>query len=325
MAATRTVTVAVPILNGRPLLDETLDAVCRQRVDAPVELLVADSGSSDGSREVALRRGARVIDIPSGQFSHGGTRNLLMAESGASHVAFLTQDAAPADEAWLARLLEGFELADDVGIVFGPYRPRPDASPMVRRELESWFRSLSPDGRPRLDRGTEAATDAPGDLRHTFFTDANGCVSRRAWERVPFREVSYAEDHMLARDMLQAGWAKVYHPAAAVIHSHAYPPGRLLRRSFDESRALREVHRHRANARPLKMALVVQRETRDDLALARSEGLPLPRRVALLPRSLAHHLARSVGSALGSRADRLPARLRRLLSLERRGGFDPQC
>lgn len=158
-----------------------------------------------------------------------------------------------------------------------------------------------------------------------YFTDANGCVARRAWEQVPFRPVAYAEDQMLARDMLMGGWAKVYHPAAAVIHSHSYPPGRLLRRSFDESRALREVHGHRSNARPLKTALVVQRETRDDLALARSEGWSRARLAAIVPRSVAHHLARSVGSALGSRADRLPRRLRRLLSLERRDGFDPQC
>ena len=130
---------------------------------------------------------------------------------------------------------------------------------------------------------------------------------------------------MFAHDLLMAGWAKVYHPAAAVIHSHAYPPGRLLRRSFDESRALREVHGHRFNARPGKAALVVQREARDDLALARSRGLSAPGIAALLPRSVAHHVARTLGAALGSRADRLPPRVRRLLSLERRDGFDPQC
>ena len=319
------VTVAIPVLDGRPLLDETLAAVRRQRVDAQVELLVADSGSGDGSREAAERHGARVIDVPRGQFSHGGTRNLLMAESTASHVAFLTQDAAPADEGWLGRLLEGFELAEDVGLVFGPYRPRPGASPMVRRELDSFFGSFAPDGRPRVDRGSISRRDPLADRRLAYFTDANGCVARRAWEQVAFREVAYAEDQMLAHDMLMGGWAKVYHPAAAVIHSHAYPPGRLLRRSFDESRALREVHGHRFNARLGKAALVVQREARDDLALARSHGLSLPGMAALLPRSVAHHLARTLGAALGSRADRLSPRIRRMLSLERRDGFDPQC
>ena len=41
--------------------------------------------------------------------------------------------------------------------------------------------------------------------------------------------------------MLAAGYAKVYRPDAAVIHSHDYSPLDQLRRSFDEWRGLREV------------------------------------------------------------------------------------
>ena len=69
-----------------------------------------------------------------------------MRESQGRHVALLTQDAEPADERWLERLLGGFELEPDVGIVFGPYLPRPSAQPAVRWELEGWFASLSADG-----------------------------------------------------------------------------------------------------------------------------------------------------------------------------------
>ena len=309
------VTVAIPVLDGGPLLRETLDAVRAQQVDADVELLVADSGSTDGSRALAEAAGATVIDVPRAEFSHGGTRNLLAERARGGHIAFLTQDATPADAHWLARLLEGFGVADRVGLVFGPYRPRDDASLMVRRELDEWFASFAPDGSPQVD-----PAGATGD-RAAFFTDANGCVAREAWEQVPFRAVSYAEDQMLAHDLMSAGWAKTYHPAAVVKHSHEYTPAERLRRSFDEARALREVRGHRAHAGPVRPALVVQRRVRDDLALARREGSG---RTALAPRSLAHHGARTLGEVLGSRADRLPAGVRRVLSLEGRGGFDPQ-
>jgi glycosyltransferase involved in cell wall biosynthesis len=316
------VTVAIPVLDGGRMLGETLDAVRGQRLDGELELLVADSGSTDGSRERAVRAGARVIDVARAEFSHGGTRNLLAAEARGGHVAFLTQDATPADDRWLARLMEAFGLADDVGIVFGPYRPRPGSSPMVRRELADWFGSFSPDGAPRVDQPGEQPDSRSDADRRRFFTDANGCVARRAWEQVPFRAVSYAEDQMLASDMLSAGWAKAYHPAAAVIHSHDYPPGRLLRRSFDESRALAEVHAHRAHGGPRRIGLVVQRNVRDDLAFARREGGSAG--AGLAARSLGYHAARTVGSVLGSRADRLPPRLQALLSLERRAGFEAQ-
>ena len=185
-----------------------------------------------------------MIRIPRASFSHGGTRNRLMEQARGDHVAFLTQDAVPASTEWLAQLLAGFTVAPDVGLVFGPYRPRPGASVSVARELTSWFASFSADG-PRIDGLEPGARDAPARdfLGHLgFFTDANGCVARAAWREVPFREIAYAEDHLLAQDMLRAGYAKVYVPDAAVVHSHEYSPAQWLRRSFDEARAVREVY-----------------------------------------------------------------------------------
>jgi hypothetical protein len=84
-----------------------------------------------------------------------------MERSHGEHVAFLTDDAVPADEHWLSRLLAGFALAGDVGLVFGPYRSRPEASPMVARELTQWFAGFAPDGRPRIDRLAPSERDLP--------------------------------------------------------------------------------------------------------------------------------------------------------------------
>lgn len=311
------VTVAIPVLDGGRLLERVLAAVHAQKTDRPLQLLVADSGSTDGSVELAQSRGAELIEVPRGDFSHGGTRNLLMERSKGSHVAFLTQDSVPADDRWLARLLEGFELAGDVALVFGPYRPRPGASPMVRRELEELFSSFSPEGSLRVDRGA-SGSEGLGLGRRAFFSDANGCVARAAWERVPFRKVAYAEDQLLARDMLAAGYSKAYHPGAAVVHSHDYPPAELLRRSFDEWRALAGVHGLVAPASPVRAGLTLQREVRSDLALVKREGASLPSRFRTLLASIRHHGLRLAGAALGSRSARLSPGLRRRLSLEGR-------
>jgi rhamnosyltransferase len=309
------VTVAIPVLNGGPLFREVLTAIQAQRLGRRLEVVVADSGSSDGSRELAYRHGAAVIDIAPGEFSHGATRNVLAERARGSHIAFITQDAVPADERWLGRLLEGFEAADDVGLVFGPYRARAGASLMVRRELEDWFGSLS----TQVERGPCPVAD----LRRSFFTDVNGCVARAAWERVPFRPVAYAEDQLLARDMLAAGYGKVFCPDAVVIHSHEYGPLEQFRRSFDEWRGLREVHAIPAPPAPRSAALGIQRAVRDDVALARRHGC---RGFGVLRTgtiSCRYHLTRAVGAALGSRADLLPPALRRACSLEGRAGFNP--
>ncbi len=254
------VTVAIPVRDGGELFVRTLRALERQTVAH--ELVVCDSGSRDGSPALASAHGARVLEIEPGEFNHGGTRNLLLREARGGHVALLTQDAEPADERWLERLLEGFAPAENVGLVYGPYLARPDASPAVRTELEGWFSSLSPDGEPHVgERLSERELQlSAGELvrrhnwelvgRRGFFTDANACLARGAWERVPFRKVPYAEDRLLALDMLRAGYAKAYVPHAAVVHSHAYTPSEHLRRSFDEWRGLREVYGWREPASP---------------------------------------------------------------------------
>ena len=320
---TTPVTVAIPVRNGGSLLGETLAAVRSQRLDGgrQLELVVCDSGSSDASVDLARRCGAEVIEIEPQEFSHGATRNLLMERSAGEHVAFLTQDAVPADESWLQRLLNAFALAPDVGLVFGPYRPRPHASVMVRRELAHWFATLSPDGAPRVDRlepgeresAARPLLGAPG-----YFTDANGCLLRAAWERVPFREVAYAEDHVLAHDMLRAGFAKVYVPDAAVIHSHDYSPWEWMRRSFDEARAVQEIYGFDEQRSLRRGLLEVWGAVGADLRFARSNGDGHP--VAVAARSLPHHALRTAGTLLGSRADRLPSAAAQRLSLERRRG-----
>jgi rhamnosyltransferase len=314
------VSVAIPVKDGREVLDGTLAAVRAQRLPDGIdelELVVCDSGSRDGSAALARQHGAAVIEIAPSSFSHGGTRNLLMERSAGEHVAFLTQDAEPADGGWLAALLGGFAAADDVALAFGPYRPRPGATPMVARELTEWFASFSPDGSIRIDRLSDAErTLPPIELlgRRGFFTDANGCVARAAWDTVRFRPVAYAEDHVLAHDMLRAGYAKAYVPGAGVLHSHEYSGWGWLRRSFDEARALREVYGLTESASPRAVASKVAARARADARWASEHG----DRGRVMVRSAYHHAARATGAILGSRARRLPPALTRALSSEGR-------
>jgi glycosyltransferase involved in cell wall biosynthesis len=288
------VTVAIPVLNGGPLLAEVLGAVRAQRIAAEVEVLVCDSGSTDGSDRVALDAGARLLRIARSEFSHGGTRNLLAAEARGEHVAFLTQDSTPAHDRWLEQLVAGFALADDVALVTGPYLPRPGASVHVRRELAAMFGAMGE--APKVYRLADAGDPlAPGEA--TFHTDANGALSKAAWRRIPFRRVPYAEDQLLALDVLRAGLARAYMPSAAVIHSHDYRPVEQLRRHYDEFRALREVYGHVADANPRRLIGHVRAEVRGDLGYARANGLP-----SEPLRSLVYHGGRAAAAAVGSRS-----------------------
>jgi len=258
------------------------------------EVVVLDSSSTDATRAVAARFGARVEVIARAAFGHGSARNRLMELAAGDRVAFLTQDAVPAHRGWLAALLEPAEA-----LTYGPYRAPEDAPASLRREYAEFFGA-------ELQVWRELA-DPPAPGVATFVSSANLCLSRRAWAAVPFRDVSYAEDQRLGLDLLAAGFAKAYVPGAAVVHGHDYSPAERLRRYFDEFRALHELYGWTAPAAPRVLAGTVRAQVRADRAYG---GAMWP--------SVQWHGARVLGAALGTRAERLPAALRRRLSLEGR-------
>jgi O-antigen biosynthesis protein len=89
-----------------------------------------------------------------------------------------------------------------------------------------------------------------------------------------------------------------------------------MKRYFDEYRGLREASGHVESLRPSNAL----REVRADARWMRERDWPLRRRAPWIARSLVHQTGRRAASALGSRADRLPAPLREAISLEGRDG-----
>jgi len=298
---TATVSVVVPVKDGERFLAELLDALASERVD---EVLVIDSGSRDRSLAIAHDAGARVVEIEPAQFGHGRTRNLGVQLAAGELVCFLTQDATPC-AGWLDAYREAFTLEDGVGAAYGPHLPRADTSPMIARELTEFFAAFSPDGRPRVQRAGSS----------TFLSNVNACYARACWEAVGgFRDVAYAEDQAFGADMLAAGWAKVYHPGAAVLHAHDYGPLEFMRRYFDEYRGLRATTGH---IEPLRLRGTLAMVGADMRWMA-ERGLAPAERARWTARSLAHHAGRRLAAPAGSRAARLPGSVNRVLSLEGR-------
>jgi glycosyltransferase involved in cell wall biosynthesis len=123
--------------------------------------------------------------------------------------------------------------------------------------------------------------------------------------------------------MIEAGFAKVFHPDARVIHSHDYPPMQFLRRYFDEFRSLREVLDHVEVAHPIRTPQTIRGLIGHDRRWLRRHGVRGRRLVRPLAVSARHHTIRQTGAIVGTRADRLRPRLRKLLSLEGRDSFTP--
>jgi glycosyltransferase involved in cell wall biosynthesis len=118
-----TVTCVIIVYNGEAYLDEAITSVIQQS-SPDWELIIADDGSSDASREIARRHAVtdsriRLITHPDGR-NHGmsATRNLGWSESRGSFIGFLD-----ADDVWEAtkieEQLELFSHHPDVAMVYG--------------------------------------------------------------------------------------------------------------------------------------------------------------------------------------------------------------
>ena len=81
----RRIALVIPTWNGGARFEALLDSLAQQELgadDDAFQLVVFDSGSTDGTLEAARRAGALVESIDQSTFNHGRTRNLAIERSG---------------------------------------------------------------------------------------------------------------------------------------------------------------------------------------------------------------------------------------------------
>jgi rhamnosyltransferase len=227
------VTVVVPTLNAAPFLGRLLSSVFSQKNVDVNEVVVVDSMSTDDTCGIA-RGFDRARVVPIRNFSHGRARNFGVSEASAEFVAFLSQDAVPADERWLEQLLAPFQR-ESVAATYSRQIPLPEANPMEKFFLKTRF----PAGQPvyRRKEGDEALT-----LEKVFFSNVSSAFRRSVLIQHPFdEEIIMSEDQQVSRDVMDAGFETVYQPASVVMHSHNYTMTGAFRRYFDSVYSLQKL------------------------------------------------------------------------------------
>lgn len=296
------ISVVIPVKDGGLDLVRCLEGVARQQVDDEVEVVVVDSGSRDGSVARARALGARVHEIPSQEFTHGGARNLGAELARGEIVVFTSQDAYAVDEGWLTALVTPLLGNTRVAGIYGRQIPHDGASPPERYFLDFLY---GPE--PRIQR-----IEAPEELtfRATLFSNVNSAILRAVWQEHPFAEdVIMSEDQVWSRGMLLAGRAIGYEPTATVRHSHAYSVARAFRRFFDSGASAERSYSDESPAARRALRGAAGEYARGEVAWLWRAG---QRR--WIPYAALYETAKFAGLQLGIRHRHLPVGLKRRLS-----------
>lgn len=202
---------------------DTLEAVFSQEYEGKIELIVIDSGSTDGSHEIIRRyEPAHFIILEPGTYVPGKVLNQGFELATNEWVVFLNSDATPADEQWLGQLLRAAVDTPKLGAAFSRQIPRDDCAAVYAHDYERCF---GPD--------RESA-------RWEHFFSMVSCVARRSvWEQFPIREdLQYAEDDEWTRRMKAGGFAIVLVDGSRAIHSHNYTPSQSYKRAKGDAVAV---------------------------------------------------------------------------------------
>lgn len=210
------VSVVIRAKNEVRFIGETLEAIFRPGTLEPCQVVVVDSGSTDGTQAIVQSFPAQLIQITPAEFTYGYALNLGVANVDAEIVATLSAHSLPANVDWLRELLQPFTTPRVAG-VYGRQLPRANAT-----ILELLGMRLT---------GVLSETPRLLDTR-PLFSNANGAFRRSLWLDHPFDEnIGGAEDIAWVRTMQERGYVIAYQPAAAVYHSHGEPIWRHLRRA----------------------------------------------------------------------------------------------
>ena len=236
--------LVVPTFNpGREAWAQWVQALQSQNCK-PMQVVVVDSGSTDGSLELSQQAGFTVLHTKAQDFNHGATRQWALeqgflnpqpnpangaipsASSPPDFIVFLTQDAMLANPNALEELLQAFQ-DPQIAAAYGRQLPKPEA-----HWLEAHTRSFN---YPDASRTVQLQDKASLGIKACFLSNSFAAYRLQAlMAQGGFpAHLPLGEDTFTAAKLLLSGQSLRYQANAAVYHSHNYNGLQDFQRMFD--------------------------------------------------------------------------------------------
>jgi len=217
-------------LNAGEKFRKVLKAVFNQTYNN-FEVIIIDSSSIDNTLEYAKKYPIKIFKILRSDFGHGKTRNLGAKLARGRFLVYLSQDAIPANNNWLANLLLNLKIENVAG-VFGKQIPNMTANP-----LDFFcYNEDYPDIRKNISIQNYTQNNV-------IFSDVNSAVKKSVILKYPYPEnIPLAEDLGWAIGIIKKNYKLIYEPTAVVIHSHQFSLINNIKNDFDQGVSLSKIY-----------------------------------------------------------------------------------
>lgn len=216
--------VVIRSFNEADTIERVLDAVEAQAY-RDFEVVLVDSGSTDGTLDVAAPRVDTVTEIDPRDFTFGYSLNAGCEAAAGEYLAFLSAHAVPTDEDWLGPMVENLR-DDEVAMTYSKQR----GVETTKFSEERHFEELFPD---------ERKVQTPPEY---FANNASSAIDRSLWEQHRFDEyLTGLEDVEWAKHFMDRGYVVVYEPRACIYHIHDETWQGVFTRFEREAIAAREI------------------------------------------------------------------------------------
>lgn len=206
--------------NGGDVLRQSLDALYSQSVSFCFEVLAIDSGSSDRTLEILSGYPVKVFNISPEEFNFGTTRDFGFSQSIGEIVVAISQDAVPADDAWLSNLIEPFS-SPSINVVQAIDVFPPDRPHFYWYQEGIMYSAL-------INKKWRANHNGVG----LSFTCC--AIRRKIWDALKLGPVEMSEDKLFQKKLFQQGVTVYLQRNAKVFHAHMYDLKGLIKRSLNE-------------------------------------------------------------------------------------------
>jgi rhamnosyltransferase len=216
--------IVIRAYNEEKHIGRLLEGIRHQTVK-DVEVILVDSGSTDGTVSVAESFGARVVHIRPDEFTFGRSLNFGIKAATRELIVIASAHVYPVYPDWLETLLRPFE-DEQIALTYGKQRG-PDFAKFSEQQIfHQWYPDIS---KPKQETA--------------FCNNANAAIRKSLWEKNNYDEtLTGLEDLAWAKWAKEQGHVIAYVVEAEIIHVHNETPHGVYNRYRREAMALRKIY-----------------------------------------------------------------------------------